>query len=282
MYQILIAEDELIERMVLKRTLMKKFGDCCRIFEAANGKEALELFHSENIQIAVLDIEMPGIKGIDAAERMRAESEDCCIIFLTAYDKFEYAKRAITVRAMEYLLKPYSERELLSVIEAALHRTDKVMAQRGRQEAGGHAGQEGHGQQETGGRAGQEPHAQGEPLRKGEARDETRLSVMVAMVEEYIRENYSKDISMQDAARALHYSEPYFCKMFKQQYGVNFTAYLTDFRIEEAKKMLRQPNVNVKEIGGRVGYEDPTYFARVFRRVTGQSPSEYRMAQLDA
>lgn len=258
MYGILIAEDELIERMMLKKTLAKRFGDCCEIYAAANGKEAMELFRQEAVQIAILDIEMPGIKGIDVAEMIRRESEDCCIIFLTAYDKFEYARRAITLRAMEYLLKPYSERELLSVVEEALRRAGQEEKQ--------------HGQEQPA-----EEQETGEEL-PGE--EQNRLSVMVSMVEEYLRENYWKDISMQDAARAVHYSDAYFCKMFKQQYGVNFTAYLTDFRIEEAKKMLRQPNVNIKEIGGKVGYEDPTYFARVFRRVTGQTPSEYRMSQI--
>ena len=64
--------------------------------------------------------------------------------------------------------------------------------------------------------------------------------------------------------------------MFKQQYGINFTAYLMEYRIEEAKKLLQQPDVNVKEVGVRVGYPDSNYFARVFRRITGESPSEYR------
>ncbi len=264
MYGILIAEDELIERMMLKKTLSRRFGDCCEIHAAANGKETMEIFRRETVQIAILDIEMPGIKGIDVAEMIRRENESCCIIFLTAYDKFEYARRAITLRAMEYLLKPYSERELLSVVEEALRRAEKE----------GAFGEE---------RAWQTQETEEEELPGGEqlpGEEQNRLSVMVSMVEEYLRENYWKDISMQDAARAVHYSDAYFCKMFKQQYGVNFTAYLTDFRIEEAKKMLRKPNVNIKEIGGRVGYEDPTYFTRVFRRVTGQTPTEYRMSQI--
>lgn len=259
-YGILIAEDELIERMVLKKTLVKQYGDCCEIYGAANGKEALEIFRKQSVQIAILDIEMPGIKGIDVAEIIRQESEGCCIIFLTAYDRFEYAKRAIRLRAMEYLLKPYSEKELLSVVEEALRWADKTARAENFPDS---------------------PELQTEePEEYFLAEEQSRLSVMVSMVEEYLRENYWKDISMQDAARAVHYSDAYFSKMFKQQYGVNFTAYLTDFRIEEAKKLLRRPDINIKEIGGRVGYEDPTYFARVFRRVTGQSPTEYRMSQI--
>lgn len=82
---------------------------------------------------------------------------------------------------------------------------------------------------------------------------------------------------MQDAACALNYSEQYFCKLFKQQFGQNFTSYLTAYRMERARELLAQPMVNIKDVGLRVGYSDANYFAKVFRRFTGKSPSEYRM-----
>lgn len=259
MCRILIAEDELIERMVLKKTLLKRFGDC-EILEAKNGREALHIFQDRGIDVAILDIEMPGIKGIEVAERMRQERADIPIIFLTAYEKFEYAKKAVSVGALEYLLKPYSEREIITTVDVAVKRC-------------GHK-EEAHGVTDR--------SEDKQFISQGNVTDENinRLRVMVTMVEEYIKSNYMLDISMQDAAQAVNYSETYFCKMFKQQYGQSFTAYLTNYRIEEAKKLLLQPTVNVKCVGERVGYIDSNYFARVFRRNTGMSPSEYRNAFL--
>ena len=67
--KLLVAEDELIERKVLCRTLQKYLGDLISLYEAKNGREALEIYEKEKIQIAILDIEMPGINGIQAAER---------------------------------------------------------------------------------------------------------------------------------------------------------------------------------------------------------------------
>lgn len=256
MCRMLIVEDELIERMVLKKTLLKKFQDC-EILEAENGREALDIFRSGGLDIAILDIEMPGIKGIEVAERMRRESRDICIIFLTAYDKFEYAKKAISVKAMEYLLKPYSEREIVSVVEEAVRSCEELKEKMPPEAATEFREADVERENE-----------QGENV--------SRLHIMVSMIEEYIRSNYMYDISMQDAAQAVNYSEPYFCKMFKLQYGQSFTSYLTDYRIEKAKKMLMQPTVNVKVVGEKVGYGDSNYFARVFRRVTGVSPTEYR------
>ena len=103
-----------------------------------------------------------------------------------------------------------------------------------------------------------------------------RLSVVMDMITDYIHSHYMDDLSMQELAKQMNYSEAYFCKLFKQCFGQNFTSYLTEYRIDTAKKMLEQPTVNVKEIGKAVGYGDANYFAKVFKRITGQSPTEYR------
>lgn len=269
MKRILIAEDELIERMVLKKTLEKRLGDQCEVLEAENGTQALEIFRSTDIHIVILDIEMPGIKGIQVAEIMRKEKQGFCIIFLTAYDKFEYAKKAIAVRAMDYLLKPYSERELLSVVEEAIHLSEKYEKI--------HIETESEDEVEELDLSLMEEYSQINMVDKEtEEIPLSRLNVLVTMIEEYIKKNFMNDISMQDAARSVNYSEAYFSKMFKQQYGLNFTAYLAEYRMEEAKKLLRQPTVSVKDVGVRVGYPDSNYFARVFRRMYGLTPSEYR------
>ena len=284
MYGLLIAEDELIERMVLKKTLEKRLSDQCRIFEAQNGREALEIFRRESIQIAILDIAMPGMNGIEAAEAIRMEDGECCLIFLTAYDRFEYAKKAVSVRAMEYLLKPYSQLEMLSVVEEAIRLTEERMRWRElRREVEQAKGLE-TGAGETAQFREKEPQKGEEKVFREPEKPEqspedggvNRLSLMTSMIQEYIQKNYMREISMSDGARAVKYSEPYFCKMFKQQFGQNFTSYVAEYRIKEAKKLLMQPNVNVKEVGERVGYPDSNYFTKVFRRMTGESPSEYR------
>lgn len=257
MISVLIADDEEIERAVLKKTLMKNLGDRCRILEAENGRQALELYDSQGYQIAVLDIEMPGISGIEAAEMLRRKDKACSIIFLTAFDEFSYARKAITVRALDYLLKPFDENELILVLEEALRIAEK--------------------NQES---SGEENFLQEEPwkdeLEDGEEAGDVRQVKVTQMMEEYIEANYKYDISMQDAAKAMNYSETYFSKLFKQCFQKNFTTYLTEYRVEEAKRQLQQPTVNVKDVGKAVGYGDSNYFTKVFRRITGMSPTEYR------
>ncbi len=323
MYRVLIADDERIERMILYQVLERNLRDRCEIVQAENGREALEVYAREKVQIAILDIEMPGIDGIEAARRIRQADPWCSIIFLTAFDEFAYARQAITVRALDYLLKPCDEKELMLVLEEAIRlaeehdrqarqsaegdRQARQSAEGDRQvrqpaegdrqvrQAEGSGRQDGlsvgwegqaclsgraerrNGQAEGGlGQAG----APGEPRPWGTGAEESGglTGKVVELAYRYIRENYRRDISMQDLAGAMNYSEAYFCKLFKQCFNKNFTAYLTEYRVKEAKRLLEQPTINVKEVGKAVGYMDPNYFARVFKRITGQNPTEYRSA----
>ena len=85
------------------------------------------------------DLRHLNLKGIEVAEHMRKENSELSIIFLTAYDKFEYARRAVSVHAMEYLLKPYSEREVVSVVEEAMRYCDGKKGEENRAYAAGMA-----------------------------------------------------------------------------------------------------------------------------------------------
>ena len=222
---------------------------------------------------------MPGINGIEAAERIREKDKDCCIIFLTAFDEFSYAKKAIMIRALDYLLKPYDEQELMLVVEEAMRLTNERQKEKIIREQQLEALGEGRADSGTAVRPQIEASGEETEEEEGELEEDgnIRLSKVGEIISQYIHENYMYDISMQELARTMNYSEPYFCKLFKQCFNKNFTSYLTEYRVNEAKKMLEQPTVNVKEIGKAVGYGDSNYFAKVFKRMTGQSPTEYRL-----
>lgn len=92
----------------------------------------------------------------------------------------------------------------------------------------------------------------------------------------YIKENYTWDISLDDVSRKFKLTPYYFSKLFKQETGSTFVEYLTGIRMETAREMLKNPERSVKEIGISVGYSDPNYFSRIFKKVMGVTPSEYR------
>lgn len=250
--RILVADDEPIERMVISKTIQDYFGDEVEIYQAVNGREAIEIFRQEDCQIALLDISMPGINGLDAAGQIRKENRTCSIIFLTAYDEFDFAKRAIKVHALDYLLKPSTRDELITVLEEAIH-----LAGRKPEEF--------------------EPDTSAlEEDKKDEKQDLVKNQLLMEYVRDYIESHYMEDITLQDAAAQVHYSDAYFCRFFKQNFDKNFIMYLSELRVEKAKELLSDVSVNVKDVGQRVGIQDSSYFTKVFKRVTGVTPSEYR------
>jgi AraC-like DNA-binding protein len=102
---------------------------------------------------------------------------------------------------------------------------------------------------------------------------------MVIRAKEFIEEHQSDDLSLTDVARAVNASTFYFCKVFKKTTGINFTDYVSRVRIEKAKNLALNPNLRISEIAFEVGFQSLTHFNRVFKRITGMSPTQYR-AQL--
>ena len=99
---------------------------------------------------------------------------------------------------------------------------------------------------------------------------------VISRAKAYIQENFQKDISLDDVSRHVDISPYYFSKLFKQEDGRTFIEYLTGIRIQEARKLLKNPGLSIKEIGIMCGYSDPNYFSRIFKKYEGVTPSEFR------
>lgn len=99
---------------------------------------------------------------------------------------------------------------------------------------------------------------------------------VITRAKAFIREHLSEALSLGMVARAVNTSTFYFCKLFKRVTGVNFTDYVSRLRIERAKELLLNPNLRISEIAFEVGFQSLTHFNRVFKRVAGESPTEYR------
>lgn len=256
MYRVLVADDEPIERNVVSRTIQKYFEGQLSVVTAANGREAVRLFTEHRCEIVILDIEMPGLNGLEAAEKIREMDAQCSIIFQTAFDEFSYAKRAISVHALDYLLKPGTDEELIAVLDEAV----RLAGERRRPVWQGGVSEDAGAQEETTG--------------------SVRLAAVAETIRDYIEGHYMEEIALQDAAEAMRYSEAYFCRIFKQCFDKSFVMYLTEFRVEKAKELLADVRINVKDISAQVGYHDSNYFAKVFKRIAAITPTEYRTKML--
>ena len=92
----------------------------------------------------------------------------------------------------------------------------------------------------------------------------------------YFNENYYRDIKIEDYARQQHMSTCWFIRSFKQYTNVPPLQYLTSVRIRRARELLETTDYTVSEIGALVGYDNPLYFSRIFKKQTGVSPVSYR------
>lgn len=235
---LLIADDENLELKVLEKTIKKFFLNELEIFMASNGKQAAQISDETEINIALLDVEMPGMNGIELAKLLREKNPDCIIIFITAYDRFDYAIEAMHIKAFDYLLKPWKEEKLTGLISEAIVNIKELSLE----------------------------NSVNENLQESQK----------SAIKKYIKENYKRDISAGDVAGILGYSDVYFSKIFKQLFDDTFINYLTKVRIDKAKVLLKDVGFNIKEVGASVGYTDSNYFTKVFKRAVGMSPSEYR------
>ncbi|WP_216775204.1 response regulator [Metabacillus halosaccharovorans] len=98
----------------------------------------------------------------------------------------------------------------------------------------------------------------------------------ISKAKTYIHDHYRESFSLDDVADYVELTPTYFTKLFKDQTQQTFIDYVTDYRIEKSKELLRQTNLSLKEIAYKVGYKDPNYYSRVFKKWTNLSPKQFR------
>ncbi|MBS7070346.1 MAG: response regulator, partial [Streptococcus parasanguinis] len=125
MYEIMIVEDEELIRQGLTSLVdYEQFGMTVTN-QAENGREAWEKFQDRPADILLTDINMPQMNGLDLAHHVKEQSPSCHIIFLTGYDDFEFARKAIKLGADDYLLKPFSKDDIEEMLAKVKGKLDK-------------------------------------------------------------------------------------------------------------------------------------------------------------
>ncbi|MDF2683306.1 MAG: response regulator [Brevibacillus sp.] len=233
----MIVDDEPLEREVLTMIIKKHNFGVIHFYEATNGAEAVSLARRENIDLTIMDIKMPVMDGITAAEIIKKEIPDCRILFLTAYDEFDYAFRSIKLRADDYLLKPAHPDEIKQALVKLL------------------------------------------PSQKGQLvqfSGDIEGHLEIGKVIEYIDQNLNDELSLEYLAGLVHLNAQYLCRLFKQVTGCTIKQYVTTRRLEKAKYMFQSTNKTITEISMDCGFSDANYFARVFKKKEGMTPTQYQ------
>ena len=238
-FKVIVADDE----KLIARNIARRIEEGCEAFQviaqAGTGLEALELAGQLMPDVVFSDIKMPEMDGIELIARLREQNPSALCVIVSGYSDFEYARAAIQNSAVDYLLKPVNPEELsalLKRLETMLMAREQALAPRREASAG-----------------------------------EVVENVML-----YLRQNYDRQIDFAAVAEAQAVSAPYLSKLFHDHAGTSPSRYLTDLRMQKAKKLLLDSQLSIKEIAARVGYPDPFHFSQSFKNAVGMSPAQFR------
>lgn len=261
MIRLLIADDEKLEREALAELIQRRFEREVVLEVAENGRKAADTAVLWGADLILMDIEMPGMSGLDAARAVLAQRPSCRVIFVTAYSLFQYAHEAVHLGACDYLLKPVDPDELEASVRRAMRqieterKLEELAAARPQPE-----------QTDT------EEEVEDAP----EESENSQTALVMAHVRRYLEDNYMFDLSLDSVGEILHISPAYLSAQFKKYQKMNFLDCLTELRINAAKELLADPFRSSAEVASMVGYEDASYFARAFKKRTGMTPTQYR------
>ena len=233
-----MIDDEQTSFEIVKATIDWKSFEIVPEY-AESAAAAMEKIKQDIPDIVLTDIMMPGMDGFEFIEWIKTNSYNCEIIILTAYGTFEYARKALDFGVTGYLLKPINEAELKELINKAIYNIS-------------------HNSKQT-------DHV-----------SSVNYSLPVRLACEYIEKNFQENINLNKISNYVSLSKNYFCNIFKKETGITIWDYLIRIRMEEAKKMLLETEQKTYDISEKTGYDDPSYFGRLFKKYTGFTPTEYR------
>ena len=107
--------------------------------------------------------------------------------------------------------------------------------------------------------------------------DKSNRNQIVLDIDNYLKENYNKQITLKEIASSLHVSSSYLSRLYKREQGETIIEVLNKTRIEMAKKLLRDTSIRISEVANEVGFDDPAYFTHVFTKYVGSTPKDFKV-----
>lgn len=251
MNKVLVVEDEKIIRLGICTMIRRAETPVDEVLEAKDGNEALDILKNQRIDVMFTDIRMPNMDGIELANEVQKlpASHRPFIVAISGFDDFNYAVEMMRGGAQDYLLKPIDRRK----VDEVLKKFNTKLALRESE-------------------ASHEEERENHPVRSISDRNVELMEKAV----QYISAHYKENINMAVVSNEVSLNYSQFSAAFKDYTGKNFVDYLRDLRISAAAELLKTTNLQVKEIGKMVGYENEKHFLKTFKNVKGVTPREYR------
>ena len=240
--RVLLVDDEIIIRRGFRQLFDWEAHDCEVVGEAADGMEALSQIDSLNPDIVIMDINIPIMNGLKVIQLSRMKHPETAFIIVSGYDDFAYCREALRLQITDYILKPVDYEEFGACID---NLKIAMFQQKSAEETEG-----------------------------GEER-------IINKIVRFVQNHLAEEISLSVLAEEFHFSTQYVSQLFKNEIGVNFLTYLTNIRMEKAKKLLLSTDLPIAEVSEQTGYGDYRVFTKVFKKSEGVTPSQYRRDFMD-
>ena len=237
--KVLLVDDEIMIREGFKRLFDWEAHGCEVVGEAADGIEALGQIDTLLPDIVIMDINVPVMNGLKVIEVSCVKHPEIAYVIVSGYDDFSYCRQALRLQITDYILKPVNYEEFgvcIDNLKISMY-NNKVST---------------------------------------DSNSEKQEERVISSITRYMQEHISKEISLGVLATEFHLNPQYISQLFKNEIGVGFLAYLTNIRMEKAKKLLLSTALSVTEISSYAGYGDYRVFTKVFKKAEGITPSQFR------
>lgn len=235
--RVLLVDDEIMIREGFKKLFDWEAHECVVVGEAADGMEAITKIDEEQPDIVIMDINIPIINGLKVIQLSRVKYPSMAFVIVSGYDDFSYCREALRLQITDYILKSVNYEEFGSCIDRL-----KISLYNN--------------------------EVKEKPVVKKER--------VITGITKYMQEHLSEDVSLHILSEEFHLNSQYISQLFKNEIGVNFLTYLTNIRMEHAKKLLLSSSLSIAEVSEQSGYGDYRVFTKVFKKSEGITPSQYR------
>lgn len=207
---------------------------------SSNPLIAIEQILELRPDVVFSDLKMPIMDGIKMIKMLREQELECDFVMLSAFGTFEDSRAFFLLEGFDYILKPIQQAEIQIVLERLSSKFAKKLGHQILMESDG-------------------------------------VNPTFKLLTKYVKENFCQKHTLEQLGKRFNLSANYICNLFAKYYNTTLTCFITELRMKEAIRLIKQTNKAFKEIAIDCGYSDYYYFCKVFKEYFGVSPTQYKI-----
>ena len=251
MYKVILIDDEIWGiRSINSSFEWKQYGFEV-IGEYTDAEEAIEAIYASMPDVICTDMKMAGISGIDLMKKIKGKV-NAKFVVISAYKNFEYAKESINYDVVAYCVKPVGTEEASNVLKRLRDILDK---ERGIVNIN-------------------------EQFAKYNIEERNISNKKFVGLLNYIINNFDRKLSLGELADMFNINDSYCTKLFNRYFNCGFAQFVNKIRVKNAADLIKETDLSINEICIKCGFNEYSYFNKVFKKQTGMSPNEYRNSEI--